>query len=90
MLFWWVINSDSLLNYGSFFESNGKRRRKGGVRDHGEKIAKPDLGSNTVSSISITNTNTLQIKKYKYNNFSQYLKYKIQQTFYFKIHLQIP
>ena len=64
--------------------SNGKRRRKGGVRDHGEIIAKPGLGSNTVSSISITNTNTLQINKYKYNNFSQYLKYKIQQTYYFQ------
>ena len=61
-----------------FFESNGKRRRNGGIRDHGEKLAKPGLGSNTVSSISITNTNTLQINKFKDNNFSQYLKYKIQ------------
>ena len=24
------------------------------------------------------------IQKYKYNNFSQYLKYKIQQTYYFQ------
>ena len=36
---------------------------------HGEKLAKPGLGSNIVSSNSITNTNTVQIIKYKYNNF---------------------
>ena len=65
-------------------------QEEGGVRDHGEKIAKPGLGSNTVSSISIINTNTVQIIKYKNNNFFTIFEIQNTANILFPIHLQIP
>ena len=50
-----------------------------------------DLGSNTLESIWITNTNTIQLVKYKYkcDFFSLYLKYKYKMHQMYQIWLQI-